>query len=188
METFVSWIATVATIAAACMTASNLGARITGFGFIVFTVGSIAWLTLGLLTNQPALLWTNIVLTGLNLFGVWRWLGRQAQVEDGARHAAVKSADLPSETLFPATLLSRASLVGRDGHELGTLVDAMIGCSSGRLSYLVVAEGGVAGVGESLRRVEWDGAAIEGEQVTGPLDGPAFASLPMLARDNWPGR
>ncbi|WP_310467930.1 PRC-barrel domain-containing protein [Sphingomonas sp.] len=188
METIVSWVATAATIAAACMTASNLGARITGYGFIVFTIGSIAWLTLGILTGQPALMWTNIALTGLNLFGVWRWLGRQAQVEDGAQRAAAKSAGLASETLFPATLLSRAALVGRDGRELGTLVDAMIGNASGRLSYLVVAEGGVAGVGETLRRVEWDGAAIDSEQVRAPLDGAGFAQLPTLARDNWPGR
>ncbi len=83
MDTIASWVATIATIAAACLTASNLGARITGYGFIVFTVGSIAWLALGLLTGQPALIWTNIVMTLLNLFGVWRWLGRQASVEQG---------------------------------------------------------------------------------------------------------
>ncbi len=188
METIVSWIATVATIAAACMTASNLGARITGFGFIVFTVGSIAWLTLGVLTAQPALLWTNAVLTGLNLFGVWRWLGRQARVEAGAERAAEKSAALCGETLSPATLLARAPVVGRDGVALGTMVDAMIGCSSGRLAYLVVAEGGLAGVGEVLRRVEWSGAEIAGDEVTTRLDGAAFARLPTLARDNWPGR
>ena len=188
METTVSWVATAATIAAACMTASNLGARITGYGFIVFTVGSIAWLTLGLLTAQPALMWTNVALTALNLFGVWRWLGRQAQVEDGAQRAAAKSTDLPGETLFPATLLSRAALVGRDGRELGTLVDAMIGCAGGRLSYLVVAEGGVAGIGETLRRVEWDAAAVDGDRIAVPLDGVAFARLPRLERDNWPGR
>ena len=37
MENIASWVATVATIIAALMTASNLGARITGYGFIVFT-------------------------------------------------------------------------------------------------------------------------------------------------------
>jgi len=88
MENTVSWIATAATIAAACMTASNLGSRITGYGFAVFTLGSLAWLAVGLLTGQPALVWTNVVLTFLNLFGVWRWLGRQAAVEEGSRAAA----------------------------------------------------------------------------------------------------
>ena len=55
MDQIASWVATIATIIAACMTASNLGSRITGYGFIVFTIGSIAWLALGLLTGQPAL-------------------------------------------------------------------------------------------------------------------------------------
>ncbi|MEO7241202.1 MAG: PRC-barrel domain-containing protein [Sphingomicrobium sp.] len=188
MDTIASWVATIATIAAACMTASNLGSRITGFGFAVFTVGSIAWLALGLLTGQPALVWTNIIMTLLNLFGVWRWLGRQSKVEQGAERAQSKSEHLASETLFPATLLGRAPLVGRDGAPLGTLVDAMIGSGSGRLNYLVVAEGGVAGVGETLRRVDWEDAGIDGDTVTARFAGAEFARRPKLARDNWPGR
>ena len=68
MDQWISWVATAATIIAACMTASNLGTRITGSGFIVFTVGSIAWIAVALMTGQSALLWTNIVLTFLNLF------------------------------------------------------------------------------------------------------------------------
>ncbi len=127
MDQIASWVATVATILAACMTASNLGWRITGTGFIVFTVGSIAWLAVGLLTGQPALVWTNIAMTGFNLFGVWRWLGRQASVEHGAERAAATSERLPGDTLFPASLLTRAKLVGQGGEALGTLVDAMVG-------------------------------------------------------------
>jgi hypothetical protein len=46
MDQTVSWIATAATILAACFTASNLGSRITGIGFIIFTIGSIAWFAL----------------------------------------------------------------------------------------------------------------------------------------------
>ena len=34
MDQTVSWVATAATIVAACMTASNLGSRITGYGFM----------------------------------------------------------------------------------------------------------------------------------------------------------
>ena len=78
MEQITSWIAPVASIAGVLITASNLGARITGYGFIVFTIGSIAWTLLGLSTGQPSLIWTNALLTFLNIFGIWRWLGRQA--------------------------------------------------------------------------------------------------------------
>ena len=56
METILTWIAPVATIIAALMTASNLGAKITGAGFIVFTIGSLSWLALGMIGNNPALL------------------------------------------------------------------------------------------------------------------------------------
>lgn len=188
MDQLVSWVATAATIFAACLTASNLGSRITGYGFIVFTIGSIAWLATGLLTDQPALVWTNIVMTFLNLFGVWRWLGRQAKVEEGAQKAAAHSQELPSETLFPASTLSSAKLVGGDGSELGSCVDAMLGCGSGRLTYLVVAEGGVAGVGERLRRLEWRDAHVHDGAVRTKLDAGSFSGLPELARDAWPGR
>lgn len=188
MDQLVSWIATAATIIAACMTASNLGSRITGYGFIVFTIGSIAWFATGLLTGQPALLWTNIVMTFLNLFGVWRWLGRQAKVEEGAQKAAEQSQALPGETLFPASSLGSAKLVGADGTEFGTCVDAMVGCRSGRLNYLVVAEGGVAGVGETFRRVEWSDAQVHDGTIRARFGRSGFGRLPQLARDDWPGR
>ena len=91
MADTISWIATIATIIAASMTAANLGSRITGYGFCVFLIGSLAWLATGLGTGQPALTWTNVVLTMLNIFGIWRWLGRQAKVEEGARAASEAS-------------------------------------------------------------------------------------------------
>ena len=53
----ISWVATIATIIAASMTAANLGSRITGYGFAIFLVGSLAWLATGLITDQPALVW-----------------------------------------------------------------------------------------------------------------------------------
>src|SRR4051794_15407831 len=112
MADTISWIATIATIVAASMTAANLGARITGYGFAVFLVGSLAWLATGLMTDQPALTWTNAVLTMLNIFGVWRWLGRQARVEEGARAASEASEVTPGEALFPISLLSRAAVRG----------------------------------------------------------------------------
>jgi len=191
MENLASWvapIATVTTIAAACMTASNLGSRITGYGFVVFTLGSIAWFTLGLLTDQPALVWTNVVMTGLNLFGVWRWLGRQATVEDAAGTATEASVALPGETLFAASLLSRAKLIGPNGEHYGVAVDAMLGCASGSPAYLVVAEGGVAGVGETLRRVDWNHVRVGEEQLSTALGQDQFDRLEVLARDAWPGR
>lgn len=185
MTDLLSWFATAATVTAACMTASNLGSRITGYGFAVFTVGSIAWLTLGATTGQPALMWTNIVLTGLNLFGVWRWLGRQAQVEEGGKAAAQASHRRPGEDLFPVSLLASAP-VECDGTEVGNSIDAMAGCQSGRIAYLVVSDGGVAGVGETLRRVDWDQVDVSGKKLKIGMDRPRFEKLEAIERDKWP--
>lgn len=188
MESIATWVAPLATTIAALMTASNLGSRITGYGFIVFTIGSLAWLTLGITTGQANLLWQNIVLTALNLFGIWRWLGRQAKIEDGGTAAQERSAHLPGETLFPASLLTKAKLVGAGEVELGSSVEAMLGCHSGRPAYLVIAEGGLAGVGETLRRVEWRDARVAHDRLTTRLDAVQFAACERLARDQWPGR
>ena len=187
MENSLSWIATIATITAASITASNLGTRITGYGFIVFTVGSIAWFGLGLATGQPALVWTNIVLTFLNLFGVWRWLGRQAAVEDGSRAAAAASQATPGEAMFPVSLLTRAK-VGCGVSELGSCVDAMAGCQSGRITYVMVSEGGIAGAGETLRRVPWAELNVDGDEVVARLDRSAFSALQPVPKDEWPAR
>lgn len=187
MDNVASWIATAATIIAACMTASNLGARITGYGFAVFTIGSIAWFAVGALTGQPALVWTNVAMTVLNLFGVWRWLGRQAKVEKGAESAAEASVDTPGETLFAASLLTRARVRCGD-QQIGTCVDAMLGCGSGRLSYVVVSEGGVAGVGETLRRMPWQDAKVEGDELVARFAPARFRELETVKRDQWPSQ
>ena len=188
MEQIASFIAPVATTIAALIVASNLGARITGYGFIVFTVGSIAWTVLGIATDQPNLLWQNVILTALNLFGIWRWLGWQARVEDGAQAAARDSRREPTETLFPVSILTRAQATSNDGETLGSCVDAMAGCNSGRVAYLVIAEGGVAGVAQTLRRLPWDGCRVDRESVKAPVSKQQLESLEELEPDHWPGR
>jgi hypothetical protein len=187
MAEYISWIATGATIAAACMTASNLGARITGYGFGVFTIGSLSWLATGMMTGQPALVWTNVVLTVLNIFGVWRWLGRQARVEEGGRSAAEASESIAGEPLFPVSLLARAP-VTIAGAQAGSCLDAMAGCHSGRLAYLAVSEGGVGGVGEVFRKLPWRDAHVDAEQVVARIAGGDLSSLEELPKDQWPGR
>lgn len=81
MNEIAGWIAPVATMLVAMMTAANLGARITGTGFAIFTLGSVYWWIMGLTSGQTNLLATNCFLTVVNLFGVWRWLGRQRAYE-----------------------------------------------------------------------------------------------------------
>ena len=178
-------IATVATIGGALLTASNLGARITGTGFAVFTVGSLCWLASGLTAGEPALAWTNAVLTVLNLFGVWRWLGRQAKVEEGAEAAAEASRETPGEALFSVALLNAAPVeIGQE--TVGHCVDAMAGCRSGRLSYVTVSEGGVAGIGDTFRKLPWGLAAFDGGRLVIESGVRDLSSMPEMTKDDWP--
>jgi hypothetical protein len=183
----ISWVATVATIIAASLTAANLGSRITGYGFVIFTVGALCWIAVGSATHQPALLWTNVILTILDIFGIWRWLGRQAEVEEGARAASERSERSPGEPLFPVSLLSHAPVIS-GGTELGRCIDAMAGCSSGRLGYVVVSHGGVAGVGETLRHLPWHSLRMDGERLVAAMTAEEFEHLQELSRDQWPAR
>jgi hypothetical protein len=151
------------------------------------TVGSLAWLALGLMTGQPALMWTNIALTFLNLFGIWRWLGRQAKVEEGSRAAARASPSAPGEDLLPVSLQARAGV--RSGQsQIGSCVDAMAGCASGRIAYVMVSEGGLAGAGEHLRPIPWSELHVEGDDVITRLDESQFCKLEPVPKDRWPSR
>lgn len=172
---------------AAMVTASNLGARITGYGFVIFLFGSLAWLSVGMMTHQHALLWTNAALTILNIWGIWRWLGRQAKLEKGGEAALDASRDSPGEALFPASILSRSAVNAADGIEVGRSVDAMIGSDSGEIHYLVVSAGGLAGVGERLHRVKWRSARFAEDVVNLSISSRQFTGLPAMTKDDWPG-
>jgi len=187
MAETISWVATVATIAAALMTASNLGSRVTGYGFAVFTIGALCWIAVGAFTNQPALMWTNVVLFAVDLFGIWRWLGRQTKLDEGGRTATEASEQLPGEALFPVSILTHAAISSESG-DVCHCIDAMAGCSSGRIAYVVVSHGGVAGVGETLRRLEWRDVTVRGDAVRTRLHPSQFDHLEELPRDQWPGR
>lgn len=127
------------------------------------------------------------MLTVLDIFGVWRWLGRQAKVEEGARAAAEASEETPGEALFPVSLLARAPV--RCGPtEVGRCIDAMASCRSGQLDYVVVSEGGMAGVGETLRKVPWAGAEVDNEALLIWTSAEAFNRFEELPRDQWPAR
>ena len=188
MEDISSWVAPIATAIAACMTAANLGARVTGWGFVVFTVGSIAWTTYGTTTGQTNLVWQNLFLTAVNLVGIWRWLGRQARLDDGARSASEESAARPGPTLFPVSTLTSASLLRKDGQAIGSAVDAMLRCDDGGVDYLVVGKGGVGGVGETLHAVPWRHVRLQPGKVIVGLTAEELDRLEPLDPAVWPSR
>lgn len=180
------WVAPAATMIAAVMTAANLGTRVTGWGFIVFTIGSVAWSCVAIGTGQQNLLWTNGFLTLVNLVGIWRWLGRQARYEDGSRAATTQSQAARVPTLFSIGAMAGARLTGRDGTAIGTVVDGMMRCSDSALAYVVVSEGGVGGVGERLRALDPGEVRFSADGPICDLDAAALSRRPLLEPGAWP--
>jgi PRC-barrel domain len=186
VEEIAGWVAPVATMIAAMMTAANLGARVTGWGFIVFTVGSIAWTTVGLTSGQTNLVASNAFLTLVNLIGIWRWLGRQVAYEDGAKSAQAASRRSSSPTLFTATGIGGMEVVDPQGKPLGHAVEALIECATSAVSYVVVATGGVAGIDEQLRAVPRDQVRFGCDDLKLHLTAEEFEKLPVLETGHWP--
>jgi hypothetical protein len=186
MDSIAEWTATAVTIVAALMTASNLGARFTGWGFAVFALGSVAWITTGHLRDLQSLVITNSVLLLVNLFGVWRWLGRQARYEKSGERVHDRSRWARVPTLFSGGALIGAAVQGRDGKPRGEIVDAMLECDGKRLAYVVVSEGGVAGAGETLRAIPPAHLNFENDEIRCDLSDRDWYSLPPIEDDRWP--
>ena len=169
---------------AAMMTAANLGARVTGWGFVVFTIGSVCWSTVGLSSGQGNLVASNVFLTLVNLVGIWRWLGRQRAVEDGGDSAKAASRKASVPTLFTATGIAGMPVVAA-GETVGKAVEALVECSSGRISYVVVATGAVD---RQLRAVPRAAIGFGPEQLTLDMSHAAFGALPTLDAGDWPAK
>ncbi len=188
MEEIARTVAPVAITVAALVTASNLGARITGLGFVIFTIGSVAWFIVGLESGQAGLMWQNVILFFINLFGVWRWLGRRAAMEAGGRRAHEESEKGGGEGLVPLSALVGMPMRDSRGEEVGKLADAMVGERGGRLVYGLASSGGVAGAGEHLRRVDWAGLRVEDDALRLAETRARFEARPQVERDDWPSR
>ena len=186
-EWALGWIAPAATVIAAMMTAANAGARVTGWGFVVFATGSVAWSLTATYTHQSNLLLTNLFLTVINLIGVWRWLGRQARHEDGSNKAVRKSSQAGhAPTLFSTSAAVGANVIDASGEKLGVVIDLMLKRDQRGLAYVVIAQYGLGGVGETLRavdpaRIEFTGGLAHSKMSRKELD-----ALPALQADDWP--
>jgi hypothetical protein len=186
MLALAGWVAPAATMIAAIMTAANLGSRVTGWGFAVFSVGALAWIVIGASTDQQNLLWSNAFLLLVDVVGVWRWLGRRARYDAGAEAAAERSAQTAAPTLFALTKLEGIPVEDGQGRTIATAVDAMAACDTGRIAYLVVREGGIGGVGERLHALGWDEVEMRQGQLISCLDAEALARRSVLTLGEWP--
>ena len=52
----------------------------------------------------------------------------------------------------------------------------------------MVSEGGIAGAGETLRRLDWSDLRADGDTVAAHLDEAQFHALKPIPKDQWPTR
>jgi hypothetical protein len=188
MTDILNWIAPAATIIAAMMTAANLGARVTGWGFAIFFVGSLAWTVIGVTTGQSSLVYANAFLVLVNAVGVWRWLGRQAQYEDASASAEQRSARANVPTLFSFNELIGSDVLDGQGDAIGAVVDVMGDCNDKEIAYLVIREGGIGGIGERLHAVGALSFAFRDGKIYARFGGEDLANLPALEAGKWPAK
>jgi hypothetical protein len=188
MNAILDWFAPAATIIAAMMTAANLGARITGWGFVVFLLASSAWTAIGLGSGQGSLVYANGFLIIVNAIGVWRWLGRQASYEAGAARATDRSEQAKTDTLFSFAALVGADLIDGKGNTIGGIVDIMGNGRTDDVAYVVVREGGIGGIGERLHAVAADRFDFAADKPVADFDAAYLAGLEPLEPDRWPTR
>ncbi len=186
LQEIAEWVAPAATMIAATMTAANLGTRVTGWGFVVFTIGSISWCAIGSLTGQTELLVTNVFLTIVNVIGVYRWLGRQARFEDGGKAASKESEKAGMACLFSASSSIGAKVVAEGDEEVGTIVDLMMEAESNDVNYAVVTDGGVAGIEEKLRAVAAADLHLANGTISYRGTAEQFSNIAIIDDEAWP--
>lgn len=73
--TALQWYGAGAGLIAAAIVSLNLGARPTGWGFVIFVTSSIALIAWGFLNEESSGIgWQNVGLLVINLIGVYRYL------------------------------------------------------------------------------------------------------------------
>jgi hypothetical protein len=179
------WVAAGATMIAAIMTAANLGPRITGWGFVVFLVGALAWILVAISTGQHTLLLSNVFLALVDMFGIWRWLGRRAKLDDGAERAR-RETEETAAPLFRVNLLDDATIHDQFGTAIATSVGAMAECESGAISYVMARVASDAAREGRYLAIPWNLLAPGGGAFRLQADKVSLDSLPTVPPDAWP--
>lgn len=91
-------------------------------------------------------------------------------------------------TLVAAGALLESSVLGSDGKSLGKVAEIMLVAGKGEIAYVVLASGGLLGIGETLHAILWCDVTID------PLDGhlslaltvEELAARPGFDKGHWP--
>jgi hypothetical protein len=114
-------------------------------------------------------------------------LGRQARHEDGSIKAVRKSSHAGAvPTLFSASAAVGANVIDASGEKLGVIVDLMLKRDQRGLAYVVVAQYGMGGVGETLRAVDPANIEFAADFAHSKISRKELDALPALQADDWP--
>jgi sporulation protein YlmC with PRC-barrel domain len=97
---------------------------------------------------------------------------------------------LISEDLVSGSSVTGTEVVNLQGVELGKVKDFMVERTGGRIAYVVIARGGVMGMGERLYAVPWDllrSGDLTSDQLAIDIEPEDLDSGPGFDPDNWPG-
>ncbi len=186
MNTAADWLAPAATMVAAVMTAANLGARVTGWGFVIFTIASLCWIVVGVQGGQQSLVIANGFLCVVNAIGVWRWLGRQARYEAVGNAAETAGAEPSRPAVFAATAVAGRAIVDASGATVGEAVEAIVDCETGTIRHIVVRFGGVGGIGEQIVALPLAQVRLHAKSILSQVPAEELARLPRLDDEQWP--
>ena len=79
-----------------------------------------------------------------------------------------------------------SKVVFQDDDLVGTVVDSMLACDTKQLSYVVISQGGVGGVGETLRAIGTSHIQIDDDKIVCDLTAEEITRLPVIEPDKWP--
>lgn len=186
MDGVTGWLAAILTVLAGITVAANLGTRVTGWGFVLFTIGSLSWALNAGLNGVTSLLLTNLAMAAVNAFGVWRWLGRRRRIELGSQAAMEHSAAAPVPTLVSVATMLDAPLMTAGNQAFGSVIDLMLRCERQDLAYVVVSFDGIGGIGEEFRAIPAQDLRLNSAALCCTLTEPAIRALPPINPTDWP--
>jgi len=72
------------------------------------------------------------------------------------------------------------------GEPIGKAVEALLDCASGRIAYVVIASGGLAGARETLRAIPLADLRFADDGLRFAGNSEAFERLEPIEGDDWP--
>jgi sporulation protein YlmC with PRC-barrel domain len=90
-------------------------------------------------------------------------------------------------------LMGADTLIGDHVHNLkhehlGTIKEIMLDMESGQIAYVVMASGGILGIGSKLLAIPWEALTLDPTQrrMTLDIDKERIDAAPGFDRDHWP--